>query len=61
MGTPLELSMQVKQRDAPIRAKAQVVWSRPGEMGAAFTDIFQGDRELLEAVAVRSLLGPPAT
>jgi hypothetical protein len=61
VGTPLELSMEVKERDAPIRARAQVVWSRPGEMGAAFTDIFQGDRELLEAVAVRSLLGPPAT
>jgi hypothetical protein len=56
VGTPLELSMELKQRPTPIRAKAQVVWSRAGEMGAAFTDIFQGDRELLEAVAVRALL-----
>jgi hypothetical protein len=61
VGTPLELSMQAPQREAPIRAKALVVWSRPGELGAAFTDIFQGDREVLEAIAVRALLGPPAT
>lgn len=55
-GTPLELSLEVKQRKEPMRVKAQVVWSRPGEMGAVFTNIFQGDRELLEAVAVRALL-----
>ena len=61
VGTPLELSLELRQRKTPILAKAQVVWSRAGEMGAAFTDIFQGDRELLEAVAVRALLGPPAT
>jgi len=58
VGTPLDLSLELAQRETPIRAKAQVVWSRDGEMGAAFTDIFQGDRELLEAVAVRALLGP---
>jgi hypothetical protein len=56
-GTPVELSIQLEHRPQPIAVKAQVVWSRAGELGVAFVDIFQGDRELLEAMAVTALLG----
>ncbi len=58
-GTQMALSIKLKQRRIPLLIRAQVVWSRPGELGAAFTDIFQGDRELLEGIAVTALLSPP--
>ena len=56
-GTPLALSIKLAQRRVPLLVQAQVVWSRPGELGAAFLDIFQNDRELLEGLAVVALLG----
>lgn len=56
-GTPLALSIKLAQRRVPLMVQAQVVWSRPGELGAAFLDIFQNDRELLEGLAVAALLG----
>ena len=56
-GTPIALSIKLAQRRVPLLVTAQVVWSRPGELGAAFVDIFQNDRELLEGLAVTALLG----
>lgn len=56
-GTPIALSIKLAQRRVPLLVQAQVVWSRPGELGAAFVDIFQNDRELLEGLAVAALLG----
>jgi PilZ domain-containing protein len=58
VGTPLALSIKVPQRKVPLFVRAQVIWTRAGEIGAVFTDVLQGDRELLEAIAVRSLLAP---
>lgn len=55
-GTVLELSIQLEEREMPFLVKAQVVWSRPGMLGAAFIDLFQNDRELMEALTVKSLL-----
>lgn len=56
VGTPIDLSIKLPQRKIPLLVTAQVVWSRPGELGAAFVDLFQNDRELLEAVTVKALL-----
>jgi hypothetical protein len=56
VGTLLRLSITIPGRDAPLVTNAQVVWSRPGELGAAFIDLYQNDRELLEAVAVKAIL-----
>ncbi len=56
-GTQLDLSIKLPERKVPLLVKAQVVWSRPGELGAAFIDAYQNDREALEALAVRALLG----
>src|SRR5204863_7444755 len=55
-GTPIDLSIKVPQRKVPLLVTAQVVWSRPGELGAAFVGLFQNDRELLEGIAVKALL-----
>src|SRR5438874_5765623 len=55
-GTPLELEIKLDQRKDPLKLHAQVAWSKHGQLGAAFTDIFQGDRELLEGLAVTALL-----
>ena len=61
-GTPLELEIKLDQRKDPLKVHAQVAWSKPGQLGAAFTDIFQGDRELLEGLAVTALLsGSPSS
>ena len=57
VGTPIALSIKLAQRRVPLLVTAQVVWSRPGELGAVFVDIFQNDRELLEGLAVTALLG----
>lgn len=59
-GTVLDLSIKLQERKVPLLVRAQVAWSRPGELGAAFIDLFQGDRELLEAVAVKALLAQAA-
>ncbi len=56
IGLQLDLSIKLQGRKVPIFVKAQVVWSKPGEVGAAFVDLFQNDRELLEGVAVKALL-----
>jgi hypothetical protein len=55
-GTPILLSIKLPQRRQPLMIHAQVAWSKPGQLGAAFTDVFQGDRELLEGLAVTALL-----
>jgi hypothetical protein len=60
LGTLLDLSIKVEQRKVPLFARVQVVYSRPGEVGAAFVDLFQGDRELLEGIAVTALLARAA-
>jgi hypothetical protein len=60
VGTVIELSIKVAERPVPLLLKAQVVWSRPGELGAAFVDAFQNDRELLEGIAVKAILSATA-
>lgn len=60
LGTLLDLSIKLEQRKVPLFARVQVVYSRPGEVGAAFVDLFQGDRELLEGIAVTALLARTA-
>jgi len=55
-GTQVDLSIKVPQRRIPLLVQGQVVWSRPGELGLAFVDLFQNDRELLEGIAVKALL-----
>jgi hypothetical protein len=59
VGTPIDLSIKVPGRKVPLLVTAHVVWSRPGELGAAFVDLFQNDRELLEGVTVKALLEGP--
>ena len=56
VGTQIDLSIKVPQRRVPLLVTAQVVWSRPGELGATFVGLLQNDRELLEGIAVKSLL-----
>jgi hypothetical protein len=59
LGTLLELSIKVPQRQVPLFVTAEVVWARSGkspEVGARFRDTSDGDRELLEAIAVKSIL-----
>lgn len=58
-GTQIDMSIKLPQRKVPLLVKAQVAWSRPGELGAAFVDLYQNDREMLEAIAVLALLEPP--
>jgi hypothetical protein len=60
VGTLLDLSIKLEQRRMPLFARAQVVYSRPGEVGAAFVDLFQSDREMLEGLAVTALLSRAA-
>src|SRR5471030_951164 len=60
IGTLLDLSIKLEQRSIPLFARAQVVYSRPGEVGAAFVDLFQSDREMLEGLAVTALLATAA-
>jgi PilZ domain len=58
VGTPMALSIRVPQRKVPLFARGQVAWAREGDVGVVFTDIVQGDRELLEALAVRAVVAP---
>lgn len=60
VGTVMDLSIKVEPRKIPLLVKAQVVRSRPGELAAAFIDLFQNDREMLEGVAVKALLARAA-
>jgi PilZ domain len=55
-GTQMDLSIKVPQRKVPLLVQGQVIWSRPGELGLAFVDLYQSDRELLEGIAVKALL-----
>ena len=55
-GTVLELSITVPGRAEPLRTRASVAWNVDGEIGVAFIDLVQSERELLEAVAVQALL-----
>jgi hypothetical protein len=55
IGTQLDLSIRLEQRKMPMLAKGQVVWSLEGELGVAFVDLFQNDRELLEGLTVKKL------
>ena|SRR5436190_4786796 len=55
-GTQVDLSIKVPQRRVPLLVQGLVAWSRPGELGLAFVDLFQNDRELLEGIAVKALL-----
>ena len=61
VGAQLDLSIKLERRPVPLLARAQVVWSRPGELGVAFIDLFQNDREMLEGLAVKAVLsGSPS-
>ena len=60
VGTVMELSIKVESRKVPLLVRAQVVRSKPGELAAAFIDLFQNDRELLEGIAVKALLARSA-
>jgi hypothetical protein len=60
IGTHLDLSIKIEDRKMPIFVRAQVVYSRPGETGAAFVDLFAAHRELLEATIVVALLAESA-
>ena len=57
VGTVMELSVKLEGRKVPLLVKAQVVRSEPGLLAAAFIDLFQNDREFLEGVVVKKLLG----
>jgi hypothetical protein len=59
LNTVLEISIKVPQRTVPLFVTAEVVWARSGhyaEVGAVFRDISDADRDLLEAIAVQSVL-----
>lgn len=57
-GTQIALSIKLNQRKVPLLAKGLVVWSGEGQVGVAFVNVYQHDRELLEGLAVQALLGP---
>jgi hypothetical protein len=56
IGTQVDLSIKLPGRKVPLLAKGQVVWSYPAAAGVAFVDLYQNDREHLEALAVQALL-----
>jgi PilZ domain len=55
-GTLVDLAITVSGRADPLRTRAAVAWASGGDIGVAFIDLLQGERELLEAVAVQALL-----
>ncbi len=60
VGADVELSIAVDHKK-PLRARAQVVYVLDTfETGMTFIDLVQGDRERLEAIAVRTLLARSA-
>lgn len=56
VGTLLDLSIRIEERPVPLFCRAKVVWRRGPTLGAAFIDLFQNDRELIEALVVNALL-----
>lgn len=60
IGTQLDLSIKIEDRKMPIFVRAQVIYSRFGETGAAFVDLFPAQRELLEATVVTAILAESA-
>lgn len=58
VGSLIDLSIKLAQRSVPLFCRAKVVWRRGDLLGAAFIDLFQNDRELLEGVVVTTLLQP---
>ena len=56
LGTIVVFSIAVPEREWPIKARCAVAWARVDQVGLAFIDLIQSDRELLEAIAVRALL-----
>ena len=56
VGTVIELSITVTGRGEPLKTRAAVAWNAGGEIGVAFIDLVQSERELLEGVAVQALL-----
>ena len=61
VGTLLDFSIKLEQRPVPLFCRAKVVWRQGDLLGAAFIDLFQNDRELLEGLVVKALLaGAPA-
>ena len=56
LGTIVVFSIAVPEREWPIKARGAVAWARVDQVGLAFIDLIQSDRELLEAIAVRALL-----
>src|SRR5260370_14701635 len=59
VGTVMDLSIKVAGRKVPLLVKAQVVRSKPGELAAAFIDLFQNGRERREGIAAKAPLGGP--
>jgi PilZ domain len=60
IGTHLDLSIKIEDRKMPLFVRAQVVYSKFGETGAAFVDLFPAHRELLEATVVTAILAESA-
>ena len=60
VGTVIELSIKLEGRKVPLLVRASVVRSNPGDLAAAFIDLYQNDREHLEGVAVKALLAQAA-
>jgi hypothetical protein len=56
IGTEVDLSIKLPGRKVPLLVTGQVVWSYPGAVGVAFVNLYQNDREHLEALAVQALL-----
>ena len=56
LGTLVEVSIAVAERPQPILARGSVCWANGEDIGLAFIDLIQSERELLEAIAVQALL-----
>ncbi len=56
VGALLGFSIKLDQRPVPLFCRAKVVWRHGDLLGAAFIDLFQNDREMLEGVVVKALL-----
>lgn len=57
VGTDVELSISIDRKRVPLLARGKVVYVlEGGEVGVSFIDLIQSDRELLEGIAVQTLL-----
>jgi len=56
IGSTLEMSISIPERKVPLFVQGEVVWSREGEVGVAFAELPDPEREMLEAVAVKAIL-----